>query len=359
MKNNLLYANCYLLSKNGQIVIFLVFLLAVLLAFMGGIISVGNKSLRNLRMQNAADAAALAGAACLARGLNSMANLTASKFNPSETEPDKKSLVYPFYPNNDKDAVSPYLKIELKPKQLPEGESVKDIHEYKELYFDALPNYGCNKVINEGENDYENAANLQENNVKRRLRDHLSLIKNAIDETEKEYVGGGDFNSKISNMAKKFALENGYSAEIGSAGETWEPEWKRELDIDIRYSYWLEHKKAGITIAGIKVDCAGNNCCKPCNCNNPGFLPLLELFVCFECEICYEKKEIVEPLREPFWVEGYPQSTMIETFIRLAEGQERTAVGEVRNICPPKNEINKDCGQLFPPQANFKIQLSD
>ncbi|MCD6093524.1 MAG: hypothetical protein J7J51_01860 [Candidatus Omnitrophica bacterium] len=351
------------LPENGQIVIFLVFLLAVLLAFMGGIISVGNKSLRNLRMQNAADAAALAGTACLARGLNSMANLTATKFNPEAAEEEKKSLVYPFYPYDDADTGNPLLEIRLQSK----GEFELPIHENKELYFDALPKYPYDPsgitVINQGEEDWEKAAALPQSVLDKIIFDpndgHLSLIQKAIDATKKEYVGGGDFDFKISEMAKKIALENGYNVDVVPEGDTWEPEWEEPENIDIKYSYWLEHRPKS------KSKCGGFNCasfCWPCQgeystgrcCRRRRRGGCIRWRHYCHCKRCWTKEQ--GSTSGPFWVKGEPRSTEVRVRVESTTGASREARGEVTNIY---SGSNPNGGQIFPPQPNFKIQLSE
>lgn len=349
-------------DENGQIVIFLVFLLAVLLAFMGGIISVGNKSLRNLRMQNAADAAALAGTACLARGLNSMANLTATKFE-EETGGD---LIYPFEFNEQLARTGALTKVNL---LTISGGSLTD-HKDQYLHFNPLSNHNeldsrGNIVINEGQPDARKAEILKDAVVKGLvIEEHLDLIKNAIDKTKEEYIGT-DFDAKIGETSTKFALENGYEIynlfPIGP--NTWQPEWSDPNDpenmIDITYNYWLEYRSKE-THPCTRRSFSCYNYCEPC-----GFTCTTERcgsrlrpktrYHCY-CKKCWVKKTEVSPIKRPFWVGAELRSTQLNISVQSATGTIRESIGEVANIY---SGSNPDGGQIFPPQPNFEIQLSD
>lgn len=383
----------YPLSENGQIVIFLVFLLAVLLSFMGGIITVGNKSLKNLRMQNAADAAALAGTACLARGLNSMAGLAASKINPKAEEGEKKSLIYrdPWEAEHNEDnpafEVSPvgttYAPVEIFLQDT--GETASSSHTDKRLYFDALRNRNINdnsrNVINEGDGDpdEDKVAALSEEAIKGDggvINAHFKLINDAIEETKREYVGGGGFNAKIEEMSERFAYENGYafddisSIEEGSTQEKgWQPEWKEEdaKTVKIKYTYWEEPPTSKRTI---NMGCPGPSCsacynrCNPCGvrntarttCNCSPLGGCSHGCICY-CKKCWQKEEgVEEDSSQNFWIGGNTQSTEVSVSVKSADGTTRTAKGEITN---KRSDSNPDGGRLFPPSANFEIQLKE
>ncbi len=357
---------------NGQIVIFLVFLLAVLLAFMGGIISVGNKSLKNLRMQNAADAAALAGTACLARGLNTMADVAASILNPHGE--GGGSLIYN---NPGRPFVAFYggVRAPVEISMQNRGQSVSSAYDTKRLYFDAL-RYSKGKVINRGEPDDNKAAALSSGTVNTIIGEHLRLIDDAVNQTREEYVGGEaseEFNAKIVKTSQQFAYENGYAyagisslEEGASVEEGWQPDWDEGAEkVAIRYSYWKEPPRSGKD----RHHCGGFDCggwCKPCavkayysgDCCKSSILGCKKHWRHCYCKKCWQKKEINSdfPSPQPFWIKGTPRSTEVNVSVQSADGTTRRAKGEITNI---RSGSNPDGGQLFPPQSNFKIQLSE
>jgi len=310
-------------------------------------IRLGNKSLEYLRAQNAADAAALAGVACLARGLNSMAMLTAAKVEKDTGE----SLIYPFNYTSYLTTPPTPVYISLQPIS-----GLASEYEQKKLFFNPLP--ASPEVINEGESKARMAEQLDEKKVREIVIEHLKLIRGAIDKTQREYV---DIDTEVREVSKRCALENGYEIKEVSPGggdiAQWQPTWE-DKDIVIEYNYWREYRSKTVNTSCKKPRCA--QLCSPCGftaraCCGEDCDP--RRYTCY-CKRCWKRTQTSYSYSLPFWTQGSLHSTEVNVSISLANKEERRATGALTNICsgahPPST-----CGQLFPPQPHFEVHLKE